>query len=188
MCSLQYWRKRHFWSFHFASILLQNSCILRGTFAAPVQIYATEPVLLLEVSTHKGLCSSWRCLRHKGQKLDISTPKRPVLLLEVSMPQAPELNLAVSMLKRLVLLLEVSLPLSYELHLDVSTLQRPMLHLDLSTLQRPMLHLDLSTLHLDVSKLRGLICTRTWYGWITGACAAPGCVYTTGAWAAPGHI
>jgi hypothetical protein len=166
MCSLQYWRKCHFWSFHFASILLQNSCILRGTFAAPVQIYATEPVLLLEVSTHKQLCSSWRCLRHKGPKLhmDISTLKRPVLLLEVSMPQAPELNLVVSMLKRLVLFLEVSLPLSYELHLDVSTLQRP------------MLHLDLSTLHLDVSKLRGLICTRTWYGWITGA------------WAAPGHI
>ncbi len=65
--------------------------------AALEDVYTQRPVFLLEMSTH----------------LDVSTLKRPVLLLDMSTPQRPDL------------------------HLDLSTLQRPALLLEVFTLQRP---------------------------------------------------
>ncbi len=70
---------------------------------------------------------------------------------------------------------------------DVSALQRPVLLLELSTPQGPELHL--TCLHY-----KGLCCTWSclhhrglswiWRVYTTEACAAPGVVYTTGAWPA----
>ncbi len=74
-----------------------------------------------------------------------------MLLLEVSIPQRPELHLDVSTLQRLVLLREVSTPQGPELHLDMSTLKRPVLLLEVSTPQGPELHLDVSTVYTTVA-------------------------------------
>ncbi len=70
---------------------------------------------------------------------------------------------------------------------DVSTLQRPVLLLELSTPQGPELHLTClhyRGLSYSWSCLyhRSLSCI--WRVYPTEACAAPGVVYTTGAWAA----
>jgi len=92
--------------------------------------------------------------------LDVSTLQRPVLILELSTPQGPELHLDVSTIQMPVLLLGVFTP------------QWPELHLDLSTQQRPLLLLDLST-------PRVLSCTWTWLD--NSSRAAPGRVHTTGA-------
>jgi hypothetical protein len=54
--------------------------------------------------------------------LDVSALYRPVLFLEVSTLQGPELHLDVSTLQRNVLLLKVSTLQGPDLHLDVSAL------------------------------------------------------------------
>jgi hypothetical protein len=56
--------------------------------------------------------------------LDVSALQRPVLFLEVSTPQGPELHLDVSALQQHVLLLELSTSQGPDLHLDVSALQK----------------------------------------------------------------
>ncbi len=107
-----------------------------------------RPVLLLEVSTHRGLsgswtclyfrglCCSWRCLHHRGRAAsNVSALQRPVLLLKVSTPHGLERHLNVSALQRPVLLLEVSTPQGLELHLNVSAQQRLVLLLKVSTPQ-----------------------------------------------------
>jgi hypothetical protein len=53
------------------------------------------------------------------------TLQRHVLLLDVSTPQGPELQLDMSTLQRHVLLLDVSTPQGPELQLDVSGQQKP---------------------------------------------------------------
>ena len=87
---------------------------------APEGVYTQRPVFLLEMSTLQGP-RGLSCISH----LDLSTLKRPVLLLDMST------------LQRAVLHLDVSTPQRPELHLDLSTLQRPALLLEVFTLQRP---------------------------------------------------
>ena len=90
-----------------------------------------------------------------------------------------------------VLLLDVSTPQGPELHQDVSTLHRPVLLLVMSMLQG----LSCTWTYLDNSRLccfwmcphhRASAAPRRVY--TTGACAAPGHDWSTGACAAPGHV
>ncbi len=110
-----------------------------------------SPVLFLEVSTHKGLCYTWRCLHH---------------------------------------------PL--KLHLDLSTLQRCVQHREVTTsgcvyntescaAAGGIYTAGVSTASvLEVSTPRG--CTYTWLDNRSLWCSWTFLLYTTGAWAAPGHI
>ncbi len=113
--------------------------------------------------------------------------------------QGPELHLHMSTIQRSVLLLDVSTPQSWAAQMSTE----PELHLDVSTIQMPgPIWMCLLLHHLDRSctwtcfYYRGLCCILTclqpeaWaasgLGWATGACAAPGRVYTKGPWGAPG--
>ncbi len=94
--------------------------------------------------------------------LDLSGQKEPVLTLDVYTPQGPELHLEVSGQQELVLLLDVSTLERHLLPLDVSTPQRPLLHLDGSTPQRILLHLDVSVQQEHCSASLGRFWTWKW--------------------------
>ncbi len=102
---------------------------------------------VLELSTPQGL----------ELHLDMSTMRRPVLILDVTQ-QGPELQLDF-LLQRPVLHLDLATPKGPELHLDLVGRQELVLLLDMSTLQGRELHLNV---------LRLLV-----------ACTAAGLIYTT---------
>jgi hypothetical protein len=68
-----------------------------------------------------------------------------VLLLDMSTPQRPEMHLDVPGQQEPMLLLDMSTPQGPDLHLDGFGQQEPMLLLNVSTLQGPKLHLDVMT-------------------------------------------
>jgi hypothetical protein len=88
----------------------------------------------------------------------VSTLQRPLLLLDISTKQRPELYLERVWRTGACAGLDMSIlhNIGPELHLHLSTLQRPLLHLGVFTPQGPKLHLDLygqkePVLTLDVS-------------------------------------
>ncbi len=138
--------------------------------------------------------------------MDVSTHQRPVLHLALSTQHGPELHPDLSGQQEPVLLLGMSKPQGPELHLDVSGSgqQEPVMFLEVhrawaapwrvwttgslvaegrvySTLHGPELHLNI--LYLDCWNL---CCSWTCLHY--RGRAAPGGVYTTEAWAAPGLV